>query len=119
MRTILTPLATVLLLSACTDMPWSREPAEPEVREPAAQRVPTRPQAAETAAFEVLLHDHVHEAFQRAPGLDASGVEVRVSGATVYLDGHVPTSSQKALAHEVAHSVQGVESVVSDGLAVR
>lgn len=65
----------------------------------------------ELAAFEDALHGRVVNSLGRAPSLDASGIDVAVDANRVILRGTVTSASQRNLANEIAHTVDGVESV--------
>ena len=65
------------------------------------------------------LNSRVREALQRAPGVDASAIDVTVKGRDVYLSGTVGSDQEKRAAHDVAHSLEGVESVYTRDLKVR
>jgi hypothetical protein len=65
------------------------------------------------------LHTEVHQALERAPNLDSTAIQVAVQGDSVYLSGYVPTPEQRRLAHDVAHSVEGVRHVYTRDLQVR
>ncbi len=65
------------------------------------------------------LHAEVHRALDRAPSLDATRIQVVVQGGAVYLSGEVPTADQRRLAHDVAHTVEGVNNVYTRDLRVR
>ena len=62
------------------------------------------------------IHDRVQSALYSALGRQARGVSVRVSRGNVYLSGRVRSPADRALAHDVAHSVRGVHRVFSDRL---
>lgn len=68
---------------------------------------------------EAELHDRVHAALSRVPELDGTDISVRIEGSQVYLGGHVHTAEQKRIAHDVAHSVEGVTRVFQDGIQIR
>lgn len=68
----------------------------------------------ELAAFEASLQENVRAALFRAPGVDASTIDVRVTGNRVTLRGTVPTAQQRQYAVQVAASVAGVGSVRND-----
>ena len=65
------------------------------------------------------IHDDVHEALERAPGIDESTIRVVVENGDVYLSGWVRSETERESAHDVAHSVEGVRSVYYDDLEVR
>jgi hypothetical protein len=65
------------------------------------------------------LHAEVHDALTRAPNLDSAAIDIAIRGEDVYLSGYVPTPEQRRLAHDVAHSVEGVQQVYTRDLQVR
>ncbi|MEO6138057.1 MAG: BON domain-containing protein [Luteimonas sp.] len=67
----------------------------------------------------MLQTDDVKENLAKGMGTDASGIDVKVDGTTVYLTGHVATSALREKAHEIAHGTPGVVNVVYDGLTVQ
>lgn len=114
----LTFLAALLLTTSVVFAGCMRPAPEPApTYEPPAETTPADP-APETTAPEPMdsLHDRVHAALDRAPNLDASNISVRVEGNDVYLSGTVPNKEQHELAHEVAHSVEGVDRVFHQDL---
>lgn len=64
------------------------------------------------------IHDRVHHALDRAPALRNANIGVRVEYGNVYLSGTVYSYKQKKLAHEVAHSVDGVRHVYTRDIRV-
>jgi hypothetical protein len=54
------------------------------------------------------IHEEVCERLSDAGDLDAGGIEVRVEGGEVTLEGTVPDRSSKRLAEDIAESVRGV-----------
>lgn len=64
------------------------------------------------------IHDRVHDALDRAPSLDASDIHVSVENGTVRLWGTVHSEQERQTAHDVAHSVRGVDRVFFDDLRV-
>jgi len=64
------------------------------------------------------IHQRVHRALRRAPGVPADRIAVYVSNGNVYLRGTVFNYSQKNRAHFVAHSVAGVGRVFVNDLHV-
>ena len=64
------------------------------------------------------IHDRVHRALERQLGDDARGISVTVRDQNVILAGTVPTSRARRAAHDIAHSVYGVNSVYHDRLYV-
>ena len=67
----------------------------------------------------MMQTDDVKEALNKGMGSDASGIDVKVDGTTVYLTGHVATSALREKAHAIAHGTPGVTNVVYDGLIVQ
>ncbi len=67
----------------------------------------------------MMQTDDVKENLNKGMGTDASGIDVRVDGTTVYLTGHVATSELREKAHAIAHGTPGVVNVVYDGLTVQ
>lgn len=57
------------------------------------------------------IHEDVCEALTRDADVDATDIEVRISGGEVTLSGHVADREQKRRAEEVAESVAGVRDV--------
>ena len=55
------------------------------------------------------LHQLVHEHLERAPGVDATAIKVEVLNGQVTMNGCVATPHQRELAHEIAHSIGGVQ----------
>lgn len=64
------------------------------------------------------IHDRVHDALDRAPGIDASDIHVSVENGDVRLSGTVHSEQERQSAHDVAHAVQGVDQVFFDDLKV-
>lgn len=93
-------------------------PPEPEPA-PAPAPAPSPAPEEPVPTTDQALHDDVHEALERAPGIDASTIRVRVENGNVYLSGWVRTSSERDSAHDVAHAVDGVQRVFYDDLEVR
>ncbi len=67
----------------------------------------------------MMQTDNVKAALNNGMGSDASGIDVKVDGGTVYLTGHVATSALREKAHAIAHGVPGVANVVYDGLIIK
>lgn len=64
------------------------------------------------------IHDEIHEALERAPGVDASHIHVSVENGSVRLWGTVDSERARQSAHDLAHSVEGVHQVFLDDLRV-
>ena len=103
-------------------------PAPPPASPPPATTAPPPPPPAtsqsttdhdDLSSADAALHDRVHEALDAAPQLDGTDISVRVQNGVVYLGGWVRTAEQKDIAHNVAHSVEGVEHVDYDDIDVR
>jgi osmotically-inducible protein OsmY len=95
------------------------QPGQPAgVATPEGQSAPGQ-EGARSAKAERALSSDVQGALTRAPNLDAKAVHVSVKGGDVYLSGYVPTPEQRRLAHDVAHSVEGVNHVYTRDLQVR
>jgi hypothetical protein len=67
----------------------------------------------------MMLTDQVKANLSSGMGSNAAGIDVRVDGSTVYLTGHVATSTLREQAHSIAHGTAGVSTVVYEGLTVR
>lgn len=112
-------LVSALALSACGSV-YDREP----VPEP-APRVERAPAPASSGGYSAhrpsdrMLHDKVHSALGQAPSLRGSDITVTVEEGRVHLRGTVHSPQQRQAAHDVAHSVEGVRSVVTDDLRLR
>lgn len=111
--------AAALSLAACAPS-YERQPQPvyepaPRVEQPPAGRGYEAPQA----DYDRNLHDTVHEALVRAPGLRGADIRVETHGGSVHLSGTVDSERQRQTAHDVAHSVRGVEQVAVDDLRVR
>lgn len=92
-------------------------PAAP-APEPAPSTSPPPAPSRDYAVDDRAIHDRVHEALDRAPGIDESDIHVRVDNGNVYLSGHVHTSTERQSAHDVAHSVEGVRHVFIEDLEI-
>jgi hypothetical protein len=71
------------------------------------------------ATGNMMLTDQVKANLNSGMGSNAAGIDVRVDGSTVYLTGHVATSTLREQAHSIAHGTAGVSTVVYEGLTVR
>ena len=67
----------------------------------------------------MLQTDDVRASLDKALGSDASGIDVKVDGTTVYLSGHVATRALHDQAVSVAQGTPGVSTVVHTGLTVQ
>lgn len=117
--TYLTVLAGILLLSAtaCSTFPGPGPydaPPPPGYDDP--PRYDTPPPAYNSV--DQRIHDRVHRALDRAPALDDARIGVRVENRNVYLSGTVYSYNQRKVAHEVAHSVDGVRRVFTRDIRV-
>jgi hypothetical protein len=85
---------------------------------PSGQYAPGQ-QGAQVTKGQQMLNAEVQDALKRAPNLDAKAINVAIQGDSVYLSGYVPTPEQRRLAHDIAHSVEGVGHVYTRDLQVR
>lgn len=109
----------LLLAAACSGYPppaaYDPPPSDPpRYDDPPPQYDP--PPGHDTT--EERIHDRVHRALERSPELRDVNIAVRVEYRNVYLSGRVYSHSQKKVAHEVAHSVDGVDRVFTRGIRV-
>ena len=122
-RKLILPIAiTSLALGACMTDPYDREPvADRGVvitdrdRDYDRDDDPRYERREDDRYARTSLHDEVHDALERARLYDVS-VEVR--GNDVYLGGWVKSSSEKRLAHDVAHDIPGVDRVFYDDIRI-
>lgn len=79
----------------------------------AEQQAAERRQERPPTAREVAVRQRIQQRLQKQPGLSLSSrlVSVEVKGATVTLQGAVPTANEKVLVERVAASTKGVRKV--------
>lgn len=65
-----------------------------------------------------ILRGRIYEALARAPGIDASAIQVDLRNTDVWLSGSVRSESERELAHDVVQSVAGVDDVFIRDLRV-
>ena len=109
--------ALVLLASACSRQYDAPPPAPPPVEEPTP--APMAEPQPEMSTDDAVIHDRVHAALERAPGVHSDEVQVVVEGGNVYLSGWVDSEDERETAHNVAHAVEGVRAVYYSELRVR
>ena len=80
-----------------------------------SQPAPTDPKAAPSSAS---IEIDVTSQLQNDEALRPYTIEVKVSGATAILSGHVPDEDLKKRAEKLARGVSGIQSVIND-IAVR
>lgn len=98
------PLGLAACRSTATPPPPAPAPAPAPVPEPA-------PEPSPAVSSDQRIHDEVHAALERAPGVDATNIAVSVNDGNVVLTGHVHSAVEIDRAHEIAHAVRGVRSV--------
>lgn len=65
------------------------------------------------------LRTQIEEALRGAPNLDDDSISVRIEQGSVYLAGLVDSPAEIQIAHNVAHSIPGVENVYTDELRIQ
>jgi hypothetical protein len=101
-------LAAAVSLAACTT-----RPVVVNTPGPGAATIPVPV----PATPDISLTNAVEASLQSTLGTDAAGVSVRVEDGTVYLTGHVATTTLRDQAIAAARGTSGVKAVVATGLA--
>ncbi len=77
------------------------------------------PQTAEAPPTPEELRARIETALRGAPNLDDDRISVRIEEGDVFLAGIVDSPTEINIAHDVTHSVPGVENVFVDELRVQ